>query len=128
MLRVGLSNNGRMSGRVDLGNDIDAPCGRVGRDILDIFGRIDLLGRVRALLGELSVAWNDQREGLGVDDMPVELVHLHPGHGVKRALDIGDGEAEFDFNEQYFGKEEINVLVTGRVEHESTVRLRRALL
>ena len=54
----------------------EAYSGSVGNDLLDIVLRVDLGRRVRAGSREFGKARDYQREGLGIDDMPVEGVQL----------------------------------------------------
>ena len=51
-------------------------CGSVGNDLLDVVLRVDLGRRVRAGSREFGKSGHYQREGLGIDDMPVEGVYL----------------------------------------------------
>ena len=66
---------------------------RVRNNVLHIVGGVHLGRGVRAFGGEVGEPGDLEREGLAVDDVPVELVQLHPAHRVQRALDVRHGEA-----------------------------------
>jgi hypothetical protein len=53
-----------------------AHCSGIRDDFLDIAWGVDLVSGVGAIGGEFGKAWDDEGEGLGVDDVPVESVNL----------------------------------------------------
>lgn len=88
VLWVRLGDRRGVAGRVDLDEDVDSACGGVGDDVGYVGGRVDRAVVVCGSGGEFFEAWDDEREALGVDDVPVELVELDPAHGIDGALDV----------------------------------------
>jgi hypothetical protein len=62
-------------------------------DTLDIVCGINFGGGVCSFLGDLFESGDDEGEGLGIDDVPVEMVDFDPAHCVQGAFDIVDWEA-----------------------------------
>lgn len=73
-MRVG--NGGSMSWIIEFGKDVNSTCGCVRDEVLDLSWRVGLRRVVGALARKFRVVRNLEREGLGIDDVPVQGVDL----------------------------------------------------
>lgn len=80
-----------LTGHVDLRDDADAEGLGESDDAADVLFGVAHGGAVGAQVGKVGDGGEDDGEGLGVGDVPMEHIELVGGHGADGAEDVTDG-------------------------------------